>query len=151
MLGPFDSYAAALAAACEKLLSKPRSSAGRKPPPTALREEKVAFELRWQVSTEYCGWLYYTPDNKYEISRLTDQTRPDPTGKSKNCLSPSNVEDSRYPPDSIKYIFVLHSHPFDTPISEDDVRFIEYQGKLHGFDPRTKDGELRLSIAAFFS
>jgi hypothetical protein len=151
MLRSFDSYAEAVTAACERIFQKPRSSAGRKPPPTALREEQVAFDLRWQVSTEYCGWMYYTPDDKYEISRRTNQTRTDPTGKSKNCLSPSEVVDSRYPPGSIKYIFVLHGHPFDTPISEDDVRFIEYQGSLHGFNPRTKDGELRISIVAGFS
>jgi hypothetical protein len=151
MLKPFDSYAEAVTAACERIFQKPRSSAGRKPAPTALREEQVAFQLRWQVATEYCGWLYYTPDGKYEISRLTAQGRTDPTGRSKSCLTPSEVMDARYPAGSIQYIFVLHGHPFDTPISEDDIRFIEYQGSIHGFNPRTKDGELRISIVAGFS
>lgn len=149
--GPFDSYPLALASMCERMLAQPHSSAGRRPPPTATREEKDTFSTRWRVSTEYCAWMYYTPDERYEVSKLTDQTRPEPTGTSKHCFLPSTVEDRRYPPDSIKYIFVLHTHPFDTPISEDDVLFIVSQGLVHGFEPRTKDGDLRLSMVAFFS
>ncbi|WP_157231867.1 hypothetical protein [Hyalangium minutum] len=152
MLGPFDSYTTALETACEHFLKKPHSSAGRKPPSTALREEQVAFELRWRVSKEYCAWMYYTPDGKYKISKLTDVTKSNAFGKKVNCLIPSKVEDRDYPSDSIKYVFLLHSHPYDTPISEDDILFLEREGERHGFDPETQDRKkLRISIVAFFS
>jgi hypothetical protein len=151
MLGSFDSYTEALFAACRKIFTKPRSSAGRRPPETALREEQEAFHLRWRVATEYCAWMYYTPDDKYEISLLTDQSEPDPTGATKRCIPPPFVEDRRYPPESIQYIVVLHNHTFDNRISEKDIRFIVDQGLLHGFEPKSKDGNPRLSVVAFFS
>ncbi|HVG57188.1 MAG TPA: hypothetical protein VNA24_01445, partial [Hyalangium sp.] len=151
MLGPFDSRAQALLAACRKIFTKPRSSAGQRPPDTALREQQEVFSLRRRVATEYCAWMYYTPDNKYEISLLTDQTGPDPTGEAKHCSLPSFVEDHRYPPESIQYIVVLHNHTFDTRISEKDILFILRQGQLHGFVPKSKDGNPRLSVVAFFS
>jgi hypothetical protein len=151
MLGPFDSHMEALLAACRKIFTKPRSSAGRRPSETALREEQEAFRLRRRVATEYCAWMYYTPDNKYEISLLTDQTNPDTTGEDKRCSLPSSVADHRYPPESIQYIIVLHSHTFDTPISPKDIRFIVDQGGVHGFEPKSKDGNPWLSVVAFFS
>jgi hypothetical protein len=151
MLGSFDSYSEALFAACRKIFTKPRSSAGRKPPETALHEEQEAFRLRRRVATEYCAWMYYTPDEKYEISLLTDQTDPDPTGAIKHCVPPPIVLDRRYPPESIQYIVVLHSHTFDTEISAKDARFIVAQGQLHGFEPKSKDGNPQLSVVAFFS
>lgn len=150
-LSSFDSYNEALFATCQKILEKPHSSAGRKPPETALREEQDEFKLRWRISTEYCAWMYYTPDGKYVVSKLTDQTKPQPTDTSKRCFLPSTVDDPRFPPGSIKYIFVLHNHPDDTPISKDDVIYIVSQGLKHGFTIPTKDGNLRLSIIAFFS
>ncbi|HYH97513.1 hypothetical protein [Hyalangium sp.] len=151
MLGTFDSYSEALFAACRKIFTKPRSSAGRSPPTTALREEREAFQLRRRAATEYCAWMYYTPDNKYEISLLTDQAGSDPTGKAKHCSLPSFVEDRRYPSENIQYIVVLHNHTFDTRISEEDVLFLVGQGSLHGFEPKTKDRDRRLSLVAFFS
>ncbi|WP_224371171.1 hypothetical protein [Hyalangium versicolor] len=151
MLGPFDTYSQALFSACRKIFTKPRSSAGRKPPETALREEQEAFRLRRRVATEYCAWMYYTPDNQYAISLLTDQADPDPTGTTKRCIPPPFVEDRRYPSESIQYIVVLHNHTFDTAISTKDVRFIVDQGNLHGFEPKTKDRDRRLSVVAFFS
>lgn len=150
-LGSFDSYNEALFATCQKILEKPHSTAGRQPSPTALREEQDEFNLRWRISTEYCAWMYYTPDGKYVVSKLTDQTKPQPTDAKKRCFLPSTVDDPRFPPDSIKYIFVLHNHPDDTPLSKDDVIYIVSQGLKHGFIVQTKDGNLRLSIVAFFS
>jgi hypothetical protein len=150
-LASFDSYTEALFAACRKVFTKPRSSAGRRPPGTALREEQDAFKLRRQVSTEYCAWMYYTPDNKYTISLLTDYSKPDPTGTTKRCFLPDVVKDSRYPPESIQYIVVLHNHTFDTPLSDYDVSWIVSQGKIHGFEPKSKNGNPRLSVVAFFS
>lgn len=151
MLGPFDSHMEALLAACRKTFTKPRSSAGRRPSETALREEREAFRLRRRVATEYCAWMYYTPDNKYNISLLTDQSDPEPTGGEKRCSLPSFVADHRYPPESIQYIIVLHSHTFDTRISNKDIRFIVDQGGVHDFEPKSKHGNPRLSVVAFFS
>ncbi len=151
MLGPFDSYTEALFSACTKIFTKPHSSAGRNPPPNALREEQEAFHLRRRVATEYCAWMYYTSDTKYEISLMTDQTRPDPTGEDKRCLPPPWVNDRRYPPKSIQYIVVLHNHTFDTQFSPDDIKFVINQGKIHGFEPKSKDGNPLLSVVAFFS
>ncbi|MFL5346104.1 MAG: hypothetical protein ACJ8AT_15050 [Hyalangium sp.] len=151
MLGPFDSRSEALLAACRKIFTKPHSSAGRNPPPSALREEQEAFRLRRRVASEYCAWMYYTPDTKYEISLLTDQTPPDPTGEDKRCILPPSVQDHRYPPESIQYIVALHNHTFDRRISEKDILFIVNQGKAHGFEPKSKDGNPLLSVVAFFS
>jgi len=94
--------------------------------------------------------MYYTPDNKYEISLLTDQSLPDPMG-AKRCSLPSFVEDRRYPAESIQYIVVIHNHTFDNRISDRDIYFIVEQGQLHGFEPKSKDGNPRLSVVAFFS
>jgi hypothetical protein len=141
----------ALLAACGKIFTKPRSSAGRRPFEPALGEEREAFRLRRRVASEYCAWMYYTPDNKYNISLLTDQSGPDPTGGDKRCSLPFIVADHRYPPESIQYIVVLHNHTFDTRISSQDIRFIVGQGFVHGFEPKSKDGDPRLSIVAFFS
>jgi hypothetical protein len=151
LLGAFDSYNEALFATCQRILEKPHSSAGRQPSDLALREEQDAFKLRWRISTEYCAWMYYTPDGKYVVSKLTDQTKPQPSDERKRCFLPSAVDDPRFPPGSIKYIFVVHNHPNDTPISKDDVIYIVAQGLKHGFNIQTKDGNLRLSIIAFFS
>jgi hypothetical protein len=63
MLGPFESPQEGLLAACNRILRKPHATAGRKDHPQ--------FEVRWRVSSEYCAWMYYTPDDKYLISKLT--------------------------------------------------------------------------------
>ncbi|TQF15248.1 hypothetical protein FJV41_14660 [Myxococcus llanfairpwllgwyngyllgogerychwyrndrobwllllantysiliogogogochensis] len=143
MLGPFESYSDALLAACGRILTKPHASAGR-----ADNQEASTF---WRVSSEYCAWVYYTPDDQYMVSKLTDQSAVDPLHRLKTCLLPSTVEDSRYPPNSIKYIYALHNHPFGSSLSRGDIRFIVEQGSAHGFEARTKDGVVRLSIVAFFA
>lgn len=69
--GPFSNFSDALLAACPLILGKPHAMAGR---PT---DEN--FRLRWKLSQEYCAWLYYTPDDKYEMSMLVAETmQPDP-------------------------------------------------------------------------
>ncbi|HVG62589.1 MAG TPA: hypothetical protein VNA24_28755 [Hyalangium sp.] len=143
MLGPFDSDGDALIAACNKIFSKPHASAGRKDHPQ--------FEVRWRVSNEYCAWMYYTPDDKYVISKLTDQTHVDPALRSKHCVLPPNVEDPRYPPDSLKYIFALHNHLYDDRISNLDINWIVNRGLEHGFEAETRHGKARLSIVAFLA
>lgn len=140
--GPFDSYSDALLAACPLILSKPNATAGR--------VGSQDFQLRWRVSSEYCAWMYYTPDHKYEMSMLTDQSRPDP-GNSKTCVLPHFVDDPRYPPDSLKYIFALHNHPYEGRLSQYDIRGIVSMGKIHGFEADTNAGKVRLAVIAFFS
>ena len=139
--GPFESYSDALMAACPLILSKPNATAGW--------AESQDFQLRWRVSSEYCAWLYYTPDHKYEMSMLTDQTKPT-LGDKKTCYLPPVVEDSRYPPASLKYIFALHNHPFQDRPSDNDIGFMASMGLMHGFETDTKNGKVRLAIIAFF-
>jgi hypothetical protein len=141
--GPFDSYSDAVMAACPLILSKPNATAGR--------VGSQDFQLRWRISSEYCAWLYYTPDHKYEMSMLTDQHRPDPGNNKKTCLLPPVVDDPRYPPDSLKYIFALHNHPYTDKLSKYDVNTIVNLGMIHGFESETGTGKIRLAIIAFFS
>ncbi len=142
--GPFDSYTDALLAACPLLLSKPHATVGH------LRDSNP--ELAHRTATEYCAWLYYTPEHKYEMSMLSDRPKPDDlvTGK-KSCLLPTFVDDSRYAPGELKYIFALHNHPFGTPLSSIDYHFIEEMANHHDWEVETTKGRIRLSIIAFFS
>ncbi|WP_224240256.1 hypothetical protein [Hyalangium gracile] len=141
--GPYATYPEALLAACPIILSKPHATAGR------LGAQN--FELRWRLSNEYCGWVYYTPDHQYELSMLTDQAVPDPANRWKNCKLPPFVSDPRYPADSLQYILAIHNHPFEDILSERDIRFIVEMGKLHGFESKTQATTTRLAIIAFFS
>jgi hypothetical protein len=143
LLKPFDSYEDALTAACHTILKKPNATAGR--------ADHQDFWTRWRVSTEYCAWIYYTPDEKYEVSRLTDQSEIDPADRSRNCVLPSLVEDRRYPPGSIKYVCALHNHLFDDVLSDKDIRYIVSEGQTHGFIVATAQGVRALSVVAFFS
>jgi hypothetical protein len=143
LLGPYGSYSDALIAACDKILQKPHATAGRR--------DHLQFDVRWRVSSEYCAWMYYTPDGKYRVSKLTDQTKVDPALRDKKCFLPSLVEDPHYPQESIKYVFGLHNHLFDDRVSDDDIRFIIGEGGKHAFEIDTKDGKVRLSIVAYFA
>jgi hypothetical protein len=141
--GPFDSYSDALMAACPLILSKPNATAGR--------WGSQDLSLRWRVSQEYCAWLYYTPDHKYEMSMLTDQSESDPLNRWKSCKLPPLVHDPRYPPSSLKYIFALHNHPFEDSLSKKDISFIVSMGGLHGFTVEAKNKTVQLAVIAFFS
>ncbi len=66
--GPFDSFADAMKAACPLILSKPNASVVH----LLGRDRQLASRL----STEYCAWLYCTPENKYELNMLTDLGAP---------------------------------------------------------------------------
>lgn len=143
MLGPFNSLPNALLAACNKTMRKPNATAGR--------PDQQDWATRWRFSSEYCAWIYYTPDHKYVVSKLTDQSRVDPTQRTKTCVLPSEVEDPRFPPDSIKYIYALHNHPMGSTVSEFDIRFIISEALRHGFKSETKDGTHHLSLVAFFA
>jgi hypothetical protein len=142
--GPFDTYADALKAACPLILSKPHAAVGH------LLE--TAPDLARRTATEYCAWLYYTPEHKYEMSMLTDQSRMDDvvTGR-RSCVLPAFVEDSRYAAGELKYVFALHNHPFGHALSAGDARFIERMASLHDWEVTAKDERILLSIIAFFS
>jgi len=140
--GPFDDSSDALNAACSLILSKPNASVGHiKDPELALR-----------VSTEYCAWLYYTPEDKYQMSMLTDQSEADDLQRRRRtCKLPPFVEDPRYYPWDIKYVFALHNHPFGGPLSKGDMHEIISLAKLHEWVVETKDGKIPIAIVAFFS
>lgn len=142
--GPFDSYTDALLAACPLILSKPNATVGHL--------QDVNPEIAQRVATEYCAWLYYTPEHRYEMSMLTDRPKPDDlvAGK-KTCMLPRFVTDSRYDPGDLRYIFALHNHPFGKQLSLVDLHFIEAMASQHDWKTETKNGEIHLSIIAFFS
>ena len=142
--GPFDSFSNALRAACPLILSKPNATV------VHLLEKDPRLALR--ASTEYCAWLYYTPEHKYELSMLTDM--PEPGGAlngTASCVLPPNVEDPRYPPSSIKYIFILHNHPFAGELSERDVHLAAAMANAHELVVETRDRKVPLAVIAFFS
>ncbi|WP_241758832.1 hypothetical protein [Pyxidicoccus parkwayensis] len=122
--GPFTAYADALKAACPLILSKPYATVSH------LQESDP--QLARRTATEYCAWLYYTPEDQYEMSMLADQSRPDDlvTGL-RSCVLPAFVNDSRYAAGSLKHIFALHNHPFGTRLSAADLRFIEAMANVH--------------------
>jgi hypothetical protein len=140
--GPFANYSDALIASCPLILGKPNATAGRPSEPN--------FGLRWQLSTEYCAWLYHTPEGNYEMSMLAASAVQDSL-KKRRCDLPPVVEDPRYPAESLGYLFILHSHPYMDSLSEQDVRFIVEMGRIHGFEVQTKSQKIPLSIVAFFS
>jgi hypothetical protein len=74
-----------------------------------------------------------------------------PALRSKHCILPPNVEDPRFPPDSIKYIIALHNHLYDDRTSDWDIRWIVGEAGEHGFEAETKHGKVKLSIVAFIS
>ncbi len=142
--GPFDSFSNALKAACPLILSKPNATV------LHLLEKDPRLALR--ASTEYCAWLYYTPEHKYELSMLTDMEEPgDDLHGAASCVLPPNVEDPRFPPSSIKYIFILHNHPFAGEISERDVYLAAAMADAHKVVVETLDRKVPLAVIAFFS
>lgn len=143
--GPFDSLSDALISACPLILSQPRATAGRR--------DEQGFNVRWRVSSEYCAWLYYTPDGKYEMSMLVESSDPLPISEldERTCGLPAFVEDPRYPPGSLKHIYVLHNHPSPITLSNRDVQAIARAARIHGKYVETKDGKVPVSIVAFFA
>lgn len=140
--GPFSNYSDALLAACPFILDKPNATAGKPDDPN--------FRLRWQLSTEYCAWLYHTPAGNYEMSMLAQSVAQDNPRK-RRCDLPETIDDPRYPSDSLGYLFVLHNHPFMDSLTEEDIRFIVSLGRIHGFEFKTSEHTIPISIVAFYS
>ena len=142
--GPFNSFSDALKAACPLILSKPNATV------VHLQESDPKLALR--VATEYCAWLYYTPEHKYELSMLTDVAAPGSALQGEaSCLLPPNVDDPRYAPSSIKYIFLLHNHPFSSKISRLDINFAIAMANAHTPTVEAGNRTIPLSVVAFFS
>ncbi|RYZ37958.1 MAG: hypothetical protein EOO71_26040 [Myxococcaceae bacterium] len=140
--GPYASYSDALMAACPLILKQPQAIAGR--------PSDQEFPLRWRLSKEYCAWVYYTPDQQFELSMLAASAVQDDPRK-KSCALPPVVEDSRHPPESLGYVFILHNHPFENELSDFDIRFAVAMADVHGLSVDTRTGPVPLSIIAFFS
>jgi hypothetical protein len=142
--GPFDSFSDALKATCPLILSKPNASVAH------LQEREPKLAVR--VATEYCAWLYYTPEHKYELSMLTDLEEPgDDLHGAASCLLPPNVDDPRYPPSSIEYIFLLHNHPFARELSDRDIHLAVAMANAHGLIAKVGNRRIPLAVIAFFS
>jgi hypothetical protein len=142
--GPFDTYPDALKAACPLILSKPNATVGYL--------QDLNPELARRTATEYCAWLYYTPKHQYEMSMLTDWSRPDDlVAYRRSCILPTFVNDARYAQGELKYIFALHNHPFGSEFSPLDLHFIENKASIHDWEVETRNGKIKLAIIAFFS
>lgn len=140
--GPYADYSDALSAACTVFLSKPHASVVDIADP----------ELARRVSTEYCAWLYYTPEDNYQMSLMTDQAHPDDLQrKRRTCRLPTFVDDSRFGSWNLKYVFALHNHPFGGPLSLPDMRQIIALAREHDWVVETKRGRVPLAIVAFFA
>jgi hypothetical protein len=67
------------------------------------------------------------------------------------CDLPPTVNDSRYPPGSLGYVFVLHNHTYENELSDFDIRFIVDMAAHHGVVVKTHTGNVPISIVAFYS
>jgi hypothetical protein len=67
------------------------------------------------------------------------------------CDLPSIVDDPRYAPESLGYVFVLHNHPYENLLSRFDIHFIVKMAAEHSVVVKTRAGEVPISIIAFFS
>jgi hypothetical protein len=142
--GSFDNPSDALKAACPLLLSKPNATV------VHIQQRDPALALR--VATEYCAWLYYTPANKYELSMLTDQEEPgDVLQGTASCRLPPFVDDPRYPPSRIKYIYLLHNHPFGTEPSDGDIRLTVSMAQAHELVADAGSRKIPFAVIAFFT
>ncbi|WP_224247753.1 hypothetical protein [Hyalangium gracile] len=144
--GPFNSRMDALLAACPLILTKPRATAGRRDDPN--------FGVRWRASTEYCAWLYYTPDRTYDMSLLVESTEAVPLDNQgeRRCRAPAFVSDPRYPKHSLKYLYFLHNHPaVPTNISERDIRAVIKTAMIHGKFVDTEEGRIPIGVIAFIA
>lgn len=143
-LGPFLTSWDALLAACPLILGQRNATAGR--------SDDTSFPVRWRISNEYCAWLYYTPTHQYELSYLVESTEPLRANGEKGCRAPAFVENPRYPPRSLQYLYFLHNHPATpTNISEEDITAVAKIARIHGGSVQTEQGAVPVSIVAFIS
>jgi hypothetical protein len=142
--GPFDTRWDALLAACPLILSQPNATAGRM--------GDTSYDVRWRTSNEYCAWLYYTPDDKYEMSLLVESTEPAFSNRERRCKAPAFVHDKRYPQSSLKHLYFLHNHSaVPTNLSDYDIAAVVRIAQIHGSFVETREGKIPVSIIAFIS
>jgi hypothetical protein len=79
----------------------------------------------------------------------TEFAQSDPNAQ--HCPYISRVDDPRYPSESLKYVYMIHSHAYDRNLSDDDISSIVALGRKHGFAPTTPNGAVRIGVVAFFS
>ena len=68
-----------------------------------------------------------------------------------SCLLPWHVDDPRYSPDNIKYLFYIHSHALAGELSDRDIRLAVEMANVHGWVAETGDGQVPVAVIAFFS
>lgn len=141
-VGPFKTPFEALIAACPRLLSLPNAVADR---PSSFN-----YRLYWDVSTEYCAWIYYTPAKAYEMSWIGFSETQSDSGR-RSCDLPPYVSDARYPDENIRYVLAIHSHPVPNALSKGDISYIIAAGRKHGLAFNNEDGQIKLSVIAFFT
>lgn len=110
--GPFTNVSDAIGAACPFILSQPHAVI-----PTRKGDQN--FDVYWRTAEEYCAWIYGVEGRAVEMSLLSmSSVQSNP--KARHCDLPPYVADSRYPADSISYLVIIHSHPFDKELSQQD-------------------------------
>jgi hypothetical protein len=140
--GPFKSFPDALDASCSLILSKPNAALSH------IKDTDVALRR----ATEYCAWLYYTPEQRYELSMLTDLQAPgDHLHGNASCLLPWRVDDPRYAPENIKYLFYIHNHALAGELSDRDIRLAVEMANIHGWVAETGNGRVPVAVIAFIS
>jgi hypothetical protein len=106
-------------------------------------------------STEYCAWIYYTPQNNYDLSLIAT---PDSQSEADRrfCNLPRRVIDARYvdgtgyPDARIQYAIAIHTHPSPRIFTQEDIIYIvEMEQYLR--ETLHDNGQIRLGMAAFFS
>jgi hypothetical protein len=88
------------------------------------------------------------------MSMLIENTTPIPPDKQSErfCKVPTFVSDKRYPPRSIKYLYILHNHTaVPTSISREDIGAVVKLARIHGGFVETKDGRIPVGVIAYFS
>lgn len=150
--GPFPTYFDAMVHACPRLMSLPGAF---KRKVSLKRFGDLYVQYARDDSTEYCAWIYYTPEGTYEISLIATPEEQG-GGNSRQCTLPRRVIDPRYahksayPDARIKYAIAIHSHPSPRIFSQEDIIYIvEMERYLR--ETLHDNGEFRLGIVAFFS
>jgi hypothetical protein len=139
--GSFATVDEALFAACPFIIRQPHAA-------IPVHPRAQSFETYWRISREYCAWLYAPQGRDVEMSLLAVSAAQDDP-KKRQCRLPAYVDDPRHPGDSISYLVILHSHPFDDQLSKNDLLFLVQMAQLHGFTPTVNGQEVSISIVAF--
>jgi hypothetical protein len=77
---------------------------------------------------------------------------PSRSYQERRCKAPAFVDDKRYPPRSLKYLYFVHNHPaVPTRLSEEDIGAVVKIAKLHGGFVDTVEGRIPVGVIAFFA